>query len=597
MINYLRVVFVFIIVSLFIQSCRGKIVKEKADLVLINGIVATVEESNPAAEAIAVKEGKIFAIGSTNEIKNYIGESTQIIDLKGKFIMPGFIESHAHFLGLGNSRQILDLRNAKNWDEVIEIVAEAAEKAQPGEWIIGRGWHQEKFSPEPNPNVNGYPIHNELSKASPENPVILFHASGHAIFANAKAMKNAGINRNTANPTGGTIVRDSSGNPIGVFEENAEQLVKKYYDEYLAKRTPGQIRADFIKQIQLASEECLKNGVTSFHDAGETFEIIDLMKELADSNKIPIRLNAMIGESLSNIKKKLLENSVSGKPTKNYFLIGYGKNFLTVRSIKQYIDGALGSRGAWMLEPYNDLPNHYGSNVTSIDELKETSLLALKNGFQMNIHAIGDRGNREVLNLYESIFKKHPGEWESSEGVHSDIPTGKNLRWRIEHAQHISAQDIPRFAELGVIAAMQGVHSTSDAAFVTERLGDKRAEEGAYAWKKLIKSGTTICNGTDAPVEDIDPIKSFYSSVTRKLPDGSEFYPLQKMSRLEALKSYTINGAYASFEEKIKGSIKVGKLADLVVLSNDLLNCSDDDILKTRVLYTIVGGKVLYKAN
>lgn len=573
MINYLRVVFVFIIVSVLIQSCGGKVVKEGADLVLIDGIIATVEDDNPTAEAVAIKEGKIIAVGSTNDIENYLGKTTQVIDLKGKFVMPGFNESHAHFLGLGNSKQILDLREAKNWDEVIAIVAKAAGHSKPGEWIIGRGWHQEKFDRKPNPNVNGYPVHNELSKASPNNPVMLSHASGHAVFANAKAMQICGVNRNTANPLGGTIVRDSLGRAIGVFEENGENLIKKFYDEYLAKRTPEQIRADYVKQIQLASEECLKKGITSFSDAGETFEVIDLMKQLADSNKFSVRLNVMIGDSLVRMKNKL----------KDYLIIGYANNYFTVRSIKQYIDGALGSRGAWMLEPYNDLPNHSGSNVTSIDELKEISGLALESGFQMNIHAIGDRGNREVLNLYESIFKKHPDK--------------KDLRWRIEHAQHLSAQDIPRFAKLGVIAAMQSVHCTSDATFVPVRLGEQRAEEGAYVWKKLINSGATICNGTDAPVEDVDPIKSFYSSVTRKLPDGSTFYPLQKMSRLEALRSYTINGAYASFEEKIKGSIKVGKLADLVVLSNDLLNCSDDDILKTKVLYTIVGGKILYKAD
>lgn len=556
------------------QSCGEKeVVKNPADLVLIDGIIATIEDDNPTAEAVAIKEGKIIAVGSTNDIENYLGKTTQVIDLKGKFVMPGFIESHAHFLGLGNSKQILGLREAKNWDEVIAIVAKAAGHSKPGEWIIGRGWHQEKFDQKPNPNVNGYPVHNELSKASPNNPVMLSHASGHAVLANAKAMQVCGVKRNTADPLGGTIVRDSLGRAIGVFEENGENLIRKFYDEYLAKRTPEQIKADYMKQIQLASEECLKKGITSFTDAGETFEIIDLMKQLADSNKFSVRLNVMIGDSLAITKRKL----------KDYLMIGYANNFFTVRSIKQYIDGALGSRGAWLLEPYNDLPDHSGSNVTSIDELKEISGLALESGFQMNIHAIGDRGNREVLDLYESIFKKHPDK--------------KNLRWRIEHAQHLTAQDIPRFSKLGVITAMQSVHCTSDATFVPIRLGEQRAEEGAYVWKKLINSGATICNGTDAPVEDVDPIKSFYSAVTRKDADGKVFYGKQKMTRMEALKSYTINGAYATFEENIKGSIKVGKLADIVVLSNDLLKCSDDDIQNTKVLYTIVGGKILYSSK
>lgn len=567
-----KIIMILLSVSVLI-SCGEKKVKEPADLVLTNGIIATMEEANPQVEAVAVKGEKIIAVGSSSEIKKYIGDLTQVIDLNGKFVMPGFIESHAHFLGLGNSKQILDLHTAKNWDEVIEMVARAADHSRYGDWIIGRGWHQEKFDPKPNPNVEGYPVHNELSRATPNNPVMLTHASGHAIFANAKAMQIAGANRFTSDPKGGTIVRDSLGNPIGVFEENAEQLIRKYYEDYLAKRTPDQIRADYVQQMHLAADDCLQKGVTSFTDAGEPFEIIDIMKQLADSNKIPIRLYVMIGDSLDNMKKKL----------KNYYMIDYGDNHLTVRSVKQYVDGALGSRGAWMLEPYADMPNSSGSNVTSLSILRKISELAIANGFQMCIHAIGDRGNREVLNLYGSIFKKYPDK--------------KDLRWRIEHAQHLSPEDIPRFARLGVIAVMQGIHCTSDATFVVERIGIKRAEEGAYVWKKLIDSGATICNGTDAPVEDVDPIKCFYASVTRKLADGSTFFPQQKMSRMEALKSYTINGAYATFEENIKGSIKVGKLADMVVLSNNLLTCPDDKIPDTKVLDTIIGGKVLYKSE
>jgi len=573
----LKKTFVMLIIFptvLLILNCGGKKeVKNPADLVLINGVVATVEDNNPSAEAVAVKNGKIFAVGSTSEIESFIGDSTQVVDLKEKFLMPGFNDSHAHFLGIGNSKMILDFHEAKNWDEVITIVAKAAESAKPGEWIIGRGWHQEKFNQAPNPNVNGYPIHNELSKASPRNPVMLTHASGHAIFANAKAMQIAGVNRNTKDPDGGTIERDSLGNPIGVFEENAENLIAKYYNDYLAKRTPLQIQVDYEKKIQLASEECLQKGVTSFTDAGETFDVIDILKKYADEKKLKVRLNIMVGDTYANMREKLAL----------YRMVGYADGFLTVRSIKQYIDGALGSRGAWLLEPYADLPGSTGSNVTPVNDLKKIADLAIAYNYQLRIHAIGDKGNREVLNIYEEIFKKHPDK--------------KGLRWCIEHAQHLSAQDIPRFAKLGVIAVMQGVHCTSDATFVPERLGDARAEEGAYVWKKLINSGARICNGTDAPVEDVDPIKCFYSAVTRKDVDGNVFYGDQKMSRMEALKSYTINGAFASFEEDVKGSIAIGKFADLVVLSNDLLKCSDDEIMNIKVLYTIVGGKILYTAK
>lgn len=554
-------------------SCGEKKVSKHADLVLTNGVIATVEDSNPSAEAVAVVGEKIIAVGTSSEIKQYIGDSTQVIDLNGKFVMPGFVESHAHFVGLGNSKQMLDLHTAKNWDEVIEMVVRAAEHSRYGDWIIGRGWHQEKFDPKPEPSVEGYPVHNVLSEATLNNPVMLTHASGHAIFANAKAMQIAGVNRFTPDPDGGTIVRDSLGNPTGVFEENAEQLIKKFYEDYLAKRSHDEIRADYVHQMNLAANDCLKKGVTSFTDAGEPFEIIDIMKQLADSNKIPIRLYVMAEDSLDKMKKEL----------RNYFMVGYGDNHLTVRAIKQYTDGALGSRGAWMLEPYSDVPTTSGSNVTPLSRLKEISEMAIENGFQMCIHAIGDRANREVLDLYESIFKKYSDK--------------KDLRWRIEHAQHLSAEDIPRFAKLGVIAAMQGVHCTSDATFVVERIGTQCAEEGAYVWRKLIDSSATICNGTDAPVEDVDPIKCFYASVTRKLADGSTFYPQQKMLRMEALKSYTINGAYASLEENILGSIKVGKLADLVVLSNDFLTCPDDQILSAKVLYTIIGGKILFEAD
>ena len=547
--------------------------KDKATLVFINGNIATMEDSKPYAEAVAVRNDKIIAVGSTDEINKYIGDSTNVINLNGRFLMPGFNESHAHFLGLGESKQILDLRKVKNWNEIVSMVAKASEQSLPGTWIIGRGWHQEKFNPKPNLNVNGYPLHKELSKASPENPVMLIHASGHAIIVNLKAMQVAGIDRNTPDPDGGKIEHDSLGNVIGVFEETAEQLIRKFYEEYLTKKTSEQIYNDYTKQIQVASDECLQKGITSFTDAGESFEVIDLMKRLTNFEKLPIRLNVMVIDSFAVMKEKL----------KDYLMIGYGNNHLTVRSVKQYMDGALGSRGAWLLKPYNDFSQSDGMNVTPITQLQKVCNLAVENGFQMCIHAIGDRANREVLNMYEKVFKEHSDK--------------KDMRWRIEHAQLLSKEDIPRFGQLHVITAMQGIHCTSDASFVPDRIGMLRAKEGTYVWRKLINSGATICNGTDAPVEDVNPIKCFYASVTRKTSGGIEFFPDQKMTRMEALKTYTINGAYASFEENIKGSIKIGKLADFVVLSDDLLKCPEDDIQNTTVLFTIVGGKILYKSE
>lgn len=558
---------------LLLSNCGDVKMENAADLVLTNGNIATIDSKNTIVEAVAVKDGKILFVGSIEEINKYVGPSTKEIDLKGKFVMPGFNESHAHFLGIGESLVNLDLRKAKNWIEAVQIVAEAVKNHKPGEWIVGRGWHQEKFNPAPSPNVNGYPIHDELSKISPNNPVMLSHASGHAVFANAKAMQLAGIVNSTKNPVGGTIVRDKNGNAIGVFEENAENLIRKGYDEYLAKRTPQEIEDHYKKIAKLAAEDCLKKGITSCTDAGQPFDVIDVYKKLADEKLLPVRVNVMVQDTYEKMSEKL--------PI--YKLVGYGAGFLTVRSIKQYVDGALGSRGAWLLEPYSDLPNHFGSNVTSIQELKNVAELAIKYGFQMRVHAIGDRGNREVLNIYEEKFTQHPKMVD--------------LRWAVEHAQHLSEKDIFRFAKLGVIAAMQSVHCTSDMGFVPERLGNKRAEEGAYVWKKLISSGAVVCNGTDAPVEDVNPIECFYSAVTRKDAKGKTFYPEQKMTRLEALKSYTVNGAFVSFEEDYKGKIEIGKYADIVVLSNDLLNCGIEEINSTKVLYTIVNGKILYEAK
>lgn len=323
--------------------------------------------------------------------------------------------------------------------------------------------------------------------------------------------------------------------------------------------------------IELASQECLSKGVTSFHDAGSSFETIDLFKEFAQEGKLGIRLWVMIREGNESLKKSLAE----------YKIIRFGQSHITVRAIKRGIDGALGAHGAWLLEPYSDLPTSSGLNTTPVEVIKETARIAMENGFQLCVHAIGDRANRETLDIYEEAFKAYPDK--------------KDLRWRIEHAQHLNPADTPRFGKLSVTAAMQGIHCTSDGPWVIKKLGPKRAEEGAYVWQKLMKSGALICNGTDAPVEDVDPIACFYATVTRKMKDGALFYPDQKMSREEALRSYTYNCAYAAFEEDILGSLKPGKLADITILSKDIMTIPDDEILTAEVLYTIVGGKVLYQ--
>ncbi|MDA3860160.1 MAG: amidohydrolase, partial [Melioribacteraceae bacterium] len=536
---------IFFLSIIFFAGCELVEKKNAPDLVLINGVIVTMDDSIPKVEAIAIKADTIQNLGTNVSIKELIGDNTEVIDLKGKFVMPGFFESHAHFLSIGEAKMELDLSKASNWDEIIAIVAEAAEKAQHGQWIIGRGWHQEKWDPVPVDNIEGYPIHTVLSSATMYNPVILNHASGHALFANKYAMDLSKIDTSTENPKGGRIVRDTLKNNVGIFEEEAMSLIYDEYQKYLDSRTEEEIKFHREKILNLALEECLKNGITSFQDAGLTFDEIDFLKEIVDSGKLPLRLNVMIHENNKELEKRIAD----------YKILNYGNNHLTVRAVKAYIDGALGSRSAWMLSPYSDLPNYTGLNVTPISSLRTTAKIAIENGFQMCTHAIGDKGNREILNIYEKTFKQNPGK--------------ENLRWRVEHAQLLTREDIPRFAELEVIAAMQGIHATSDAPYVSKRLGRERAKRGAYVWRKLIDSGAMICNGTDAPIESVNTIENYFATVTRQQSNGALFFPEEKMTRMEALKSYTINGAYAAFQEDKLGSIEIGKLADITILSDD----------------------------
>jgi predicted amidohydrolase YtcJ len=564
--SLLMILTVLILVSFF--NCTKK---EPADLVLMNGKIVTVDDKKPEVQALAVRGDVIIALGSDKKIKPYISQATQVIDLEGMLAIPGFIDAHGHFTGLGSSKMRLDFMHVKNWDEVVAMVKTAVRKAQPGEWILGRGWHQEKWDNIPEPNVDGLPFHHSLSKISPDNPVLLSHASGHSSFANAKAMELASITKKTLNPPGGEIVKDSAGNPIGVFRETAQRLLRKPFSDYQEKRTAEQIKAEQRQEVELAIEECLKKGVTSFHDAGSSFETIDLFKEFAKEGKLKMRLWVMIRDSNERLNERL----------PGYRIIGMGENHLTVKAIKRSIDGALGPHGAWLLKPYEDLPSSSGLNTSTVESVKESARIAIENDFQLSVHAIGDRANQESLNIFEEAFKAHPDK--------------KDLRWRIEHSQHLHPGDIPRFGQLGVIASMQGIHCTSDGPYVLKRLGERRAEEGAYVWQKLMKSGAIICNGTDVPVEDIDPIACFYATVTRKMKNGSVFYPDQRMSREEALRSYTYNCAYAAFQEDILGSLSPGKLADIVVLSKDIMTVPEDEILNTQILYTIVGGKVMYR--
>lgn len=544
-----------------------------ADLVLRGGKIETVDDAKPQAQALAAVGDTIVAIGSNDEIQPYVGPRTKVVELGGALATPGFIDAHAHFTGVGEAAKNLKLQTAADWDDIVRMVGDAAKKAKPGEWILGRGWHQEKWTHPPSPNVEGFPLHDALSRVSPNNPVWLTHASGHAGFANAKAMQVAGVTKSTPDPKGGKILKDASGNPTGLFNERAQSLIGDALARDRARRTPAQVEDDLREVIELAARESLAKGLTTVNDAGSPPSTIVLMEKVIDEHKLPLRVWMMLRETPDKLAIDMPK----------YRVVNYGDKRFTVRAIKRAIDGALGSRGAWMLEPYADLALTSGMNTDSLEDVSKSAELAVINNYQVCVHAIGDRGNRETLNIYEETFKRHPNV------------DSKTIRWRIEHAQHLSAADIPRFGQLGVIASMQGIHATSDAPYVLARLGPKRAEEGAYVWQKLMKSGATIANGTDAPVEDIDPIPNFYASVSRKLKDGSVFYPDQRMSRMEALRSYTINAAYADFDEPIKGSLSVGKLADVTVFSKDIMTIPEDQIPSAKILYTIVGGKVEYQ--
>src|SRR5262245_46040766 len=559
-------------IGLLTVLLHGQAPARSADLVLRNGKIVTVDETRPVAEALAVAGDIIVAIGPEDEIQRHVGPSTRVIDLRGALAIPGLIDAHAHFTGVGEAARNLRLGTAKNWDEIVRMVGDAAKTARPGDWILGRGWPQEKWSPAPAETIEGFPLHEALSRVSPNNPVWLTHASGHAGFANAVAMKVAEVSKSTPDPAGGKILREADGDATGLFNERAMSLIGSALSRDRATRTPEQVEADLRTVIELAAREGLSKGLTTIADAGSPPQTIDVMKKLLDEKRLPIRVWMMLRESPDRLAVSMPK----------YRTVNYGDKRFTVRGIKRAIDGALGSRGAWMLEPYADLSSTSGMNTDTLDDVRRSAELSIQHAYQLNVHAIGDRGNRETLNIFEETFKKHPEK------------NGKQLRWRIEHAQHIAATDIPRFGQLGVIASMQGIHATSDAVFVLAGLGQKRAEEGEYVWQKLLKSGDVIANGTDAPVEDIDPIASFYASVSRKLTDGSVFYPEQRMTRMQALRSYTLDAAYAGFEENIKGSLTVGKLADITVLSKDVMTIPEDQIPGTKVLYTISGGAVQF---
>jgi predicted amidohydrolase YtcJ len=535
----------------------------RADLLLTGGVVHTLDPARPRAEAVAVAAGRVLAVGSAAELAALKGPSTRVVDLAGRTVLPGFIDSHAHLLGIGAARLGVDLRGTTSWREVLERVQAALPGQPPGQWVVGRGWHEDKWTDRSGIEVRGFPTHRQLSAMTPDRPVVLERADGHAVLANARAMAERGIDRNTRTPAGGEIVKDGAGEPTGVFVDNAAALVEPPPADAARKR----------RALDLALAECARQGVTTLHDAGASPEEIALYRERAAAHTLTVRLYVMVGgvEAMRAL----------GRP-----LVPPAGEFVTVRAVKLYADGALGSRGAALLEPYLDDPGNRGLLVTPFPQLLDAARIAAGSGFQVCTHAIGDRANRLTLDAYEQVLR------ESQKGAQA--------RWRIEHAQVLDAADVPRFGQLGVIASMQTIHATSDRPWAADRLGLPRVKEGAYAWQKLLRSGARLANGTDAPVEDLSPIRSFHAAVTRQDASGKPpggFDPEEKLSRPEALQSMTLGGAYAAFEEDFKGSLVPGKLADLVVLSRDIMSIPEPEILGAEVVLTVVGGKVVYEAG
>jgi predicted amidohydrolase YtcJ len=566
----------FLLPLLLVGCSSGPTADPTADLVLRNGTIATLDEAHGDVSALAAAGDTILAVGGGSDVDPYVGSGTRVIDLDGQLAVPGFIEGHGHFMGMGEAQLQLGLLGTSSWDQIVGMVDSAAAQTPSGAWLEGRGWHQEKWSEAPDRMVRGFPTNARLNDVAPDTPVYLTHASGHAAIANDAALEKAGIGLNTADPQGGTIVRGGEGRATGVLLEAAEGLVRDAIEASRSDMTDEERRQRKRKQVRLAAENALAHGVTSFHDQGASFETIRLYREMATDGDLGIRMYAMVSQSEVTPET---QDSLAALRT-----VGAANHHFTVRSIGEVtVDGALGARTAWMLRPYSDAPGETGTKVTEMDRVREIADIAREEEYQLAVHAIGDRANRESLDLFESQFQKAD-------------PNGESLRWRIEHAQHLHPDDIPRFADLGVIASMQAMHACSDAPYNYERLGKERVRQGAYLWKTLWEDGVVVANGTDVPVEKVDPLANFHCTVAREVPGtDTTFTESETLSPRRALKSYTIKNARAAFAEDVKGTLAPGKLADVAVLSENILEAPADAIPRTEVTHTIVGGEVRYE--
>ena len=556
---------VLAVALLLLASGRVNKAADTVDLVFVNANVYTGNKAQPRADAVAVKGDRIVFVGANDRARKLAGDPTRIVDLRGRTVVPGLTDAHCHIFGVGEREMNLNLEGTSTRAEFLAKVKERVAQAESGKWVTGRGWIETFWTPPE------FPTAADLDAIAPDHPVFLTRADGHAAVANTAALRIAGITADTANPFGGEILKDkASGAPTGMLLDHAQELVEKHI--------PAPSPADKEQALLLGAKRSIELGWTQVQNAGSSIAESDLMRRLYASGQLKLRIYNAVSGPGEAADRLLTDGAIVGE---------HGGRF-TQRSIKFYADGALGSRGAALLEKYADADTS-GFFTNKPEDLRPAFENALQRGIQVQTHAIGDRANRMVLDLYETVFKAVPaGERKIREP-----------RWRIEHAQVLSRADIPRFKKLDVIASMQPSHAISDLFFAPSRLGQDRLA-GAYAWKELIKSGAVVAGGSDAPVERGEPMIEFYAAVARKSLKGESkegWHPEQAVSREEALKMFTMWPAYAAFEEKDKGSLEPGKLADLTVLSADIMKIPEAEILQTRCVMTVIGGEVVYEAE
>lgn len=530
---------------------------QKSETIVTADRIYTSDDFRPIVEALLIRGDRIVFAGSLREVRARASRLAVTQAFPGRTIIPGMVDAHAHLLGLGQALLRVQLQGSTTYDEAIARIAARAATTKKGEWVTGRGWDQNLWPGKE------FPTEAALSRAVPDHPVFVQRVDGHAGLANAAAMKLAGVTAATRDPDGGRIVRDAQGNPTGVFVDNAKDLI--------TRAIPSSSRSQQREAILGAIAEANRWGLTGIHDAGESRGVIEQYEELARAGRYNLRNYVMVSADSADV-----EYYTKRGPRSDLY-----NGRLWVRSIKMYADGALGSRGAALLQPYSDDPGNVGLLLTPQRDLQRIADVALRHGFQVATHAIGDRGNRVALDVYDSALRKHPTA---------------DHRFRIEHAQVISLSDIPRFVKLGVIPSMQASHQTSDMGWAEDRIGHERIR-GAYAWRSLLDLGAIIPNGSDFPVEDVNPLLSFHAAVTRQDPRNQPpggWYPEQRMTREEALKAMTLWAAYAGFQEKILGSLSSGKYADFVVLDRDIMKVPADQILGATVQSTWLGGKAVY---